>query len=688
LIIALALVTAFMAYKGKDLQFAYDQYSKIAPANDPGLIYFNKFKKLFGDDGNIFVIGIKDSNLFRLDNFLKYSKLTDEIAEFSDVEGVLALPLLQLLVKDEKEKRFIITSLFKNAPKDQHSLDSLLNLSVKIKFYNKQFVNKENSATLMLIFIDQQILNTGKRQVIIKDIKALTDKFSVATNIKLYYSGLPYIRTITVVKVVAEAKFFIILALIVTGFILLLFYRSLYALIFPLIVIGAAVTWSIGIMVLLGYKTTILSGLIPPLMIIIGIPNCIYLMNKYHQEFKNHRNQAKALSRVLRKIGLATLITNVTTAVGFIVLYFTNITLLKEFGVVAGLSTLAVFIVSIILIPTIFSYLPPPNSRQLKHLDFILISRMLKFLDSIVVKYRLAIYCIALVIVIISIIGITKIKTVTHMIDDLPKDSDVKTDLRFFEKNFKGVMPLEIVVNTGKKKGALKLSTLRKVEKLQTFLSQQPFVSTPVSLVNYVKAARQAFYNNNPDFYQLPSNQDRNVIFRYIKSSKYSELSGSGRNISPLLKGSGNNTGLTQNIPASEPDQVKSESLSIGKFVDSTGQIIRISTRVADIGSEKMDSLINLIIKPKLNELFSGPDFDVKITGVTLLFLDSHRYLVKNLKYSLLLALFLIGCIMALLFGNFRTILISIIPNVIPLLITGGLMGFFGIPLKQQICLC
>lgn len=687
LIIALALVTAFMAYIGKDVQVAYDQYSKIAPANDPEFIYFNKFKKLFGDDGNIFVIGIKDSSLFRLDNFLKYSKLADEIARFSGVEEVLSLPMLKLLVKDEKEKRFIITSLFEKAPNDQHSLDSLLNLSGKIKFYNKQFVNKESSATLMLIFIDQHVLNSKKRQVVIKDIKALTDKFSVATNIKLYYSGLPYIRTVTVEKVTEEAKFFIILALIVTGFILLLFYRSFYALIFPLIIIGTAVTWSVGIMVLLGYKITLLSGLIPPLMIIIGIPNCIYLMNKYHQEYKNHSNQAKALSRVLRKIGLATLITNVTTAIGFLVLYFTKITLLKEFGVVAGLSTLAVFIVSIILIPTIFSYLPPPNTRQLKHLDFMLLSRMLNLLDRIVVKYRIVIYCFALVIVITSIIGITKIKTVTHMFDDLPKDCDVKTDLRFFEENFKGIMPLEIVINTGKKKGAFKLSTLRRVEKLETFLSKQPFVSAPVSLVNYVKAARQAYYNGNPDFYQLPSNQDKNMIFRYIKSSKYIEFSESGKNISSLLKASSNDTGLLQNIPESEPVLTKAESFSMGKFVDSTGQKMRISIRVADIGSEKMDSLVNLIIKPKLNELFSHPDFDVKITGITLMFLDSHRYLVKNLKYSLLLALFLIGCIMAILFGNFRTIIISIIPNVIPLLITGGLMGFFGIPLKPSTAL-
>ncbi|MBW8051556.1 MAG: MMPL family transporter [Cytophagales bacterium] len=678
-----------MAYKGKDVKIAYDQYSKIVPVDDPQFIFLNEFKKVFGEDGNIFVIGIKDSSLFKLKNFLQYLKLGNEIARINGINEVLSLPRLQLLVKDEEKKQFILTPLFDNTLNSQQTLDSLLTLSRNIKFYEGQLFNKESSATLLLVYIDQGVLNSVKRRVIIKEIKALTDKFSTTANIKLYYSGLPYIRTITVTKVTSEIRFFILLAIIVTGLILLLFYRSLYALIFPLIVIGTAATWSVGIMVLLNYKITMLLALIPPIIIIIGIPNCIYLMNKYHQEYKKHSNQAKALSKVLRKIGLATLITNATTAVGFVVLLFTNIPLLKEFGIVASLSTLSVFIVSIILIPTIFSYLPPPNTRQLKHLDFILLSKLLHWLDSIAIKYRPAIYSLASIIVIISIIGIMKIRTIAHMVDDLPKTSNIQTDLIFFEKNFTGVMPLEFVINTGKKKGTSNLSTLRKVEKFENFLKEQPGIAVPVSLVSFVKAAKQAYYNGHPDFYQLPSNQDKNIISRYMRSPPNSPPESEKRGIGETER---KKTKQFTDSPIHPfTDSVRSSGEGdlggagrMAMFVDSTGQTMRISTRVADIGSQKMDFLVDSVIKPKIKELFGDGNFDIEITGTTLLFLSGNKYLVRNLKYSLLLALLLIGCIMAVLFGNFRTILISIIPNVIPLLITGGLMGYFGIPLKPS----
>src|SRR5262249_33012960 len=155
-------------------------------------------------------------------------------------------------------------------------------------------------------------------------------------------------------QVADELKLFLLLAVIVTGIVLWMLLRSFYAVIFSLTVVVTAVIWSLGTIEWMGYEITLLTGLIPPLVVVISITNCIYLLNKYHIEFVKHGNKIKALTRVIEKIGLATLFTNLTAAIGFGVFYFTSSQVLKEFGIVASISIAAIFFISIILIPGVF----------------------------------------------------------------------------------------------------------------------------------------------------------------------------------------------------------------------------------------------------------------------------------------------------------------------------------------------
>ncbi len=646
LISLLILTTAFMAYKAREVQMSYT-FAKLVPADDPDMVFFEEFKDLFGEDGNVVAIGVKDSSLYEPAIFKEYKKLSEQINHIVGVNSVVSLPVLKRLKKNQAIKRFETEDIFTSMPDDQPTLDSLLQVALDQKFYTGQIVNADNGATLTLIAIKDQVLNSKNRVALTNSIIAAGDAFTKKTGVQLHYAGLPFVRSVIAGKVKNEMSVFLVLSVGITGLILLLFFRSWTAVIFPMTIIAVVVLWVMGSLVLLDYKITILTGLIPPIIVVIGIPNSVYLLNKYHQEYVTHGNKVKAISRVTRKIGFVTLITNFTTAVGFLVLMTTEITILKEFGFVAGINILATFIVSIVLLPAVFSWLPAPSDRQLKHLKFKPLEKVLTLMDLLVHRHKYKVFVFTGIVLIISIAGMYQINTVAYMVDDIPEEDVIKKDLAFFETHFSGIMPLEVIVDTGKKRGVIDIKNLQRVEEFETFLASHKDISKPVSIVSFVKAAKQAFYNNNPDRYEIPNKRDKNYILRYLKNQEDS-------------------SGL------------------MNSFVDTTYSKMRISMQVADIGSHKMDSLVSTIIQPKIEEIFGDTDTKVTVTGSTPIFIKGNKFLIDNLKLSLLLAFIIISIIMAILFVNIRMIVISLIPNIIPLVITAGIMGYFNIPLKPS----
>lgn len=649
LIISIFLFTAFMGYQARNVKMAFN-FNTAVPSTDESFRYFQNFKEKFGEDGNILVVGAKDSSLFELENFNKFKALSEEIAALEGISNVISLPALQKIVKNQDNRSFDLEPLMVESPKSQEELDGLLSEALNLKFYAGQLLNPENGATLILINMEREVLNSAGRNDIVNEIKAIGEAFAADTNIDLHYSGMPFVRTIMQQKTNVELRLFIVLSLSITALILFLFFRSVTSVLVPLIVISVVVVWVLGTIGLLNYNITILMGLIPSIIVVIGIPNGVYLINKYHQEYAKHGNKPKALSRMVRKIGLVTFITNFTTAIGFLVLVTTDIKLLKEFGLVAGINILATFIVSIILIPGILSYLPGPKKNQLKHLEFKAVGKFLGLLDSIVHRHRYRVFGVTAVIITVAIIGLTRLYSVAYMVDDIPEKSELKQDLYFFEDNFSGVMPLEIIIDFGKPKSTINARNLRKVDRLEKALDPLENISSPISIVSFAKAVRQAFYNGNERYYGLPSPSDRNVILSYLS----------------------NRDGDTNLLDS---------------FVDSTGQVMRVSLKIADIGSQRMDSLINNVVQPEIDKVFDDESIETAVTGSTLLFVKGNKFLIENLRFSLLLAFGIIAVIMAILFANIRMIIISLIPNFIPLIMTAGIMGFFGIPLKPSTAL-
>lgn len=648
----IGLVTLFMAYFASKVEMSYD-FARTVPPNDPDMVMLEQFRKQFGEDSNIIAVGLRDSAVYQLKNFKAFSELTNEIREIKGVNNVISLPAIKMILRDTS--KFYLTNVFPDSIESQADLDNALATARNQKIYMGQIVNETNGATMMLISVQKEVMNSSKREDLMAELLAFGKKFENNTNLTLHYAGLPFIRSVVSSQVKKEMQIFLFASAFITGLIMFLFFKSFRAVIFSLIIIAIVVVWTLGTLALFGFKITLLSGLIPPVIVTIGITNAIYLLNKYHVEYDKTKNKEQAIKTVVLKMGLATFLTNLTVAIGFLTLLSTDILILREFGIVAGLNIMALFLVSLVMIPSIFSWLPAPTEKHLRHLDFKIMGGFLKTVDIMVHRHRPVIYIVSVVLAVVSAYGIWSLKSVSYMVDDIPEESQIKKDLKFFEANFSGIMPLEIVVEfiTKKRRPILDVGNMQKIDEFESFLDSISVVSKPVSFLSFIKASKQAFYNNNPSRYSLPNKSEGAFILRY-------------------MKGQTDNSGL------------------FASFVDTTFSKMRITSQIADIGSVKMDSLVHTVIEPRMNAIFVSSERDsikTAITGTTKIFIKGNKFLIENLQESLLLAVLLITLSMVFLFANVRMIIISLLPNLLALMITAGLMGYLNIPLKASTAL-
>lgn len=644
LMIITLILTVFFAWMGSKVEMSYD-YANIVPKTDSSVVQFLEFKRTFGEDGNVMVIGVKDEQLFKIRNFALYQNLVDDISKIPGVNEAISLANLKRLHKDTLNGKFNLQTIFKEKVEYQSELDSLLKIVKNVKVYDGLIFNNQRNATLIAVYLNKDFLNSNRRKELVSNILTLSKDFSNATKIETHFAGLPYVRYIMISAFQDEFKLLLVLSSLVTCIIIFIFFRSFSSVLFTILVVLITVLWTSGFTAIFGYKISLLTGMLPALIVVISIPTVIYMFNKYHQEFRRTGDKVKAVSKIIEKIGFVTFMTNANTAVGFFVLVFTDISLIKEFGMIAGIMSVATFIITIIVIPGLLMYLPEPSEKQMMHLDKKSLQYINQKLSYAVEHFRPAIYVVTLVVCSISIYGITKIQAIGFMVDDMPSRSTVKPDLAFFEENFSGVMPLEVLVDLGKKRAAYNLKNLQKLEEFEDYIKSEKVVSPTFSILSIVKSATQAYYNDTPENYRIPNNSEKGFILKYF----------SGRN---------------------------NDISIIRSFVDTNAQVVRFSMKVADLGTKKMDEFINGRLQPKLKEIFSTTEFKVIVTGTSLLFLKGNQYLLNDLTESMLYAFALISLMMAFMFTNIRMIIISIIPNIIPMLITAGIMGLFDIRMK------
>jgi predicted RND superfamily exporter protein len=649
LLVTVALFTLFMASQWKHIKFTTTE-ANLLPASEKANLEYNSFLEKFGEEGNLIVIGIEDRLIFTPKIYDSWEKLMLKLKKNPEVDGIISLNDLKKLQKNDSLSSFELTALIdptqtKNAAYLNEKKKELL---TQMPFYDGLLFN-HSGIIRSAIYLDKKIVNTPERKdLVLHKIIPAIEAFEKETKVDLHVSGMPYIRSLNSEYIISEISLFIGAALGITSLIFFFFFRSFRTTLISMCIVIVGVMWSFGFLGLLRYEITVLTALVPTLMIVIGIPNCIFLTNKYHQECRIHGNQAKALVRVITKVGTPTLITNLTTSFGFATFIVTNNELLKEFGVVTSINIIALFFLCLFVIPVAYSYMSTPKERHLDHLERSYAVSFLNWVQKTIINKRRLVYVVVVLLLTMGTIGIFKMRISGSLIEDMPKKAAFYDDIVFFEKEFDGVMPIEILIDTKKKKGVMKLATLKRMDELQQTIDSIPELSKPISIVNLVKYSKQAYYNNNPEYYELPSSQEQAFILSFAKNS----------------------------AKTNPENMMKS-------YVDTTGQYSRITTFIKDEGINNLD-VIESKLQTKIDELFPKEKYTVSITGKAVVFQKGTKYLLDNLLQSLLLSVFITALLIAFMFRSIKMILVALLPNLLPLLMTAGIMGYFNIPLKPS----
>jgi uncharacterized protein len=664
LLILLLALTGLMGYHASKVQMSYE-FARAIPTDNPKYQAYQAFRSQFGEDGNLMAIGITTDKLFQTDVFNDYAALAKQIKGVNAVEDVLSVPAATNLVKDTANEKLNAVPVFPNRPLAQSELDSMAGIFYSLPFYQGLLFDPASHTYMMGIRINKDVLNSKGRNKVVADIVAIADAFGKKHNLEMHYSGLPLIRTNLATKVASEMQWFLLGSLILSAIILLIFFRSLSATLMSLAVVIIGVIWCMGTIQWFGYKITLLTGVIPPLIVVIGIPNCIYFLNKYHtayndingEIFTNESRKRVALTAMISRMGIVTLFCNIAAAIGFAVFGLTKSAVLKEFGIVAGINIMALFFISIMFIPAVLSFLPDPKKRHTRYLENKWLLAILDNLERWSSNHKKLIYSVTAIILLLSVAGMFRLKSVGYIVDDLPKTDKIYKDLKYFEEHFKGVMPLEIIVDTKQKQGLRRnpVQTFARIDSLSQFITAQSEMARPLSIVEGLKFARQAYYNGDSSAYKAPSEADLLFLSQYLSAKASTDSNGKQNNFNRV----------------------------IASFMDSNRRMARISVNMKDVGSKRLPELISTI-EGRSRQLFDTARYHVEFTGTSVTFLEGSAFIINGLKESILWAFLLIALCMLYLFRSFKILICSLIPNIIPLIITAGVMGWAGVAIKPS----
>lgn len=641
-----------MGWKAVHVQLSYD-FTRALPTDNPKYQEYQAFLKKFGGDGNTMVIGIQSDDFYHTRFFNEVGALHKNLKTIPGVTDILSVPEVVMLQNDSAAHKLLPQRIFHYPYTSQDSLNKDRMVFENLPFYRRILYNPQTHAYLVGVSVNKDTIGSKSRTRLINDILAEVHSFEKRTNTTVHTSGLPFIRTTIGNRIKNEMNWFLAGSLVLLVVTLLVFFRSFSATVMSLLVVGMGVIWSVGTIVLLGYKITLLTALIPPLVVVIGIPNCIYFLNKYHTAYREEQSREKALVTMVGRMGIVTLFCNIAAAIGFAVFALTKSDLLKEFGAVAGINIMALFFISLVFIPAVLSYLPAPKAKHTRYLDNQFLERLLLRIEHWTFKRAGWVYAVSAIVTLLSIAGIFRIKSEAFIVDDLPKNDQVYTDLKWFEQHFGGVMPLEIVVDTKKKKGILRIKPIEKIEELSQYIAANPATAKPLSFVEGLKFAKQSYYDNDSLSYAIPYESDLVFMAPYLQAK--GDTAAAKKGVAKLLAG----------------------------FMDSTQQVARISVNMKDIGSAQLPVLLK-DFENKAHEIFDTASYHVTFTGSSVSFLEGSSFIIKGLKESIGWAFLLITLCMLYLFRSFRILICSLVPNLVPLLVTAGVMGWAGISLKPS----
>lgn len=646
LVIASVLLI-FLGVKAFSIRMGHNLANTL-PDTDSTMVVYHQFLDTYGEDGRAIFIGMVEDNLFDLPNFQDYYDLNENIRQINGVTECLSVTRVYNIVKNDSIKKFQLSQVVGRRPKSQKEVDSIKSVIESLAMYDGLLFNTETHSTMMLVTLDDEHANSNLRKETTDALSILLNDYSTRHGIEMHISGMPYIREVTTQKMVKEIVGFTFLSIVVAGLILYLFFRSWRPLVSVMTIVLLSVVYMFGIMALLDFEVTILTGVLPPLLIIIGVENSIFMLNKYHREFDACHDKIQALKNVIVRIGPANLLTNTTTAVSFASFIITRNALLVPFGILASICIMLTYVMTMVLLPTFFSYQKKPEGKMVNYMNNPRINYIMDKISVFVLGKKRVIFAVLALLMLVCVIGTTRITTSGRVVDDIAKSDKLYKDIMFFEKNVGGVMPFEISIDTRKPKGIMNAQFIRKVQQLEDTLALYPEFSEPLSIAEVVKFARQGFYNGKREQFKIPSNNEFGFIMKYMPETKGGEM--------PAI---------------------------VTQYMDKEMQCTRVSVQMANVTTPEIDA-ISRSLQQQIDQIFPKEKYDVVMTGSAMVTLQGTNYLIVNLSHSLFLAFIVIALLMAVTFHKFKMVIISLIPNLIPLLFTAGVMGFCGIPLKMS----
>lgn len=642
--IVIAVVTVVLALAMFQLETDHTAGSFVSDEEE-FVREFQETSEVFGRSETILYVVFHETNPYDRSFLQRLDSLTSYISGLRGVQNVLSLSNMPHLIRRGSD---LVTSTVYDRGLTTEELRGRFE---QLPFLEGLLLSDDGSATVMMVRIDPAFNATPERVDLVDRIEAVAEEMPGAASL----AGFPYLRTQYAKRVEREAPLFTVLALFISLFFLYITFRAWRAVVIPTLIVVLGIVWTFGLMAIFGQKMNIVTAVLPALIVIIGMANAIHLSTKFFDQYAALQDRKKAVVETVRTVGLATFLTCLTTAIGFAVLLLSGNRLLMGFGGFAAVGIMILYVLSVTIIPITYVRFRPPreNVTSLATHD-----RFADYFDAkarVTQRFSGVFVAMAGILVAVCLVGVTQISTDIFVFSDFYEDDPLRRNLAVFEEEFGGVLPMEVVVESERNGRFKSLGSMRRIENLQETLATFEPVGTAVSAVDLVKMGNQAYFGGHPAAYRLPSNYE----LPFLQDALGQFL------------GSRSDSSLVEKLPL---------------FVDSTFSKTRIYLGVKDIGTERMNELADSI-QTLASNTFSGDEYDVIVTGTAILSTRSGESLVRNLIVSLSAALAIISVLMAILFRSRTLTFISLAPNVIPLLIVGGAMGFAGITLKPSTAL-
>ncbi len=637
ILILFVILAGASGYFTTQLKFSFD-FEQFFPEGDEDLTFFRDFIENFEADDNFMLVAlVRKEGVFDSTFLSKVHRFTLDAREVPFVEESQSLTKFSYPLKTP----FAVTSIPVIHLKEPARYDADRERILADERFVHNFINAD--ATSLVVYLKTtSSMSLGDSEEHMQALNALASKFDFP---EVHYMGRPYFQRELVNMQKREITFSAIVSGILVALIMFLLFRRPWGIIVSVISIGLGLLLFLGFLGAAGRELNAISALYPVLMIIVGTSDVIHIMSKYIDELKQGANREDAIRTTIREIGMATLLTSLTTAIGFATLLTSKVIPIRDFGINAAIGVMIAYLTVLCFTTAALSFF---RTEQI-----IKLGRGQAFWGNFLEKiYRFtlhrsrAITVGSLALVVLCVWGISRITTNYNIINNMPNGEPISVDFKFFEKELSGFRPLEFAIFTQGDYKATDYPVLKEIDKLETYLHQFPYIQAIGSVTAIYKSLNQMHANNRVDAYKLPETEAE-----YQRYQRFAD---------------------------------KVPNLQLNVLVNETQDKARITSRILDIGADTIKAFGQRTDAWILNHIDQDV-INVKRTGTGLIIDKNAEYIRRSLLIGLGIAILIVSFLMGLLFRNGRMLLISIVPNLLPLLLAGALLGFLGIELEAGV---